>query len=73
MYSLDIVDNDVIDSAKKSMKRIYPEFSSFPIGISKDKKNVIFKCLFPDGTFFFRVDESSVSSAYRTADDADRF
>lgn len=73
MYDLNLLDENVIDSAKRSMKRIYPEFPSFPIGVSKDKKSVIFECLFPDGTFYFRVDESSVSSAYRTIDDADRF
>ena len=72
MYNLDYVDESVVDNAKKQFSRIYPEFFSFPIGISQDKKAVIMECEFPDGVFYFRVEDSSVSSSYNSKEDADR-
>lgn len=62
----------IIDECKKSFRRVYPEFTSIVLCASKDKCNVIIKCDFPDGTYYFSVDEKSVSSGYKSLDDADR-
>lgn len=72
MYDLDYIDEYVMEECKKQFNRIYPEFRGHPIGASQDRTSVIFECEFPDGTFFFRVTEDSVSSAYKSAEDADR-
>ena len=72
MYTLDFIDEFVLEHCNQQIKRIYPEFRAFPLGVSKDKKAVIYEIEFPDGTFYFRVDESSVSAAYRDRDAADR-
>ena len=72
MYNLDYIDESVVDNAKKQFSRIYPEFFSFPIGIGQDKKAVIMECEFPDGVFYFRVEDNSVSSSYNSKEDADR-
>lgn len=72
MYSLDFVDDYVLDRCKKQFSSVYPEFRGYPIGASSDKTCLIFSCSFPDGQFYFRVDERSVSSAYDSKEDADR-
>jgi len=72
MWDLDYMDEYVLEECKKSFKKIYPEFISRPLGVSQDKMSVIFECDFPDGTFYFRVTENSVSHSYRIKEDADR-
>ena len=71
MYSLDYVDETLIESCRKQFHRVYPEFQSHFLGASNDKQALIAKCFFPDGVFYFRVTGNSVSSAYETAQDAD--
>ena len=72
MYDLDYVDENTIESAKKSFLRIYPEFRPIPMGVSQDRTMIIFRCDFPDGTFYFRVDDRTVSQSYNSLEDADR-
>ena len=72
MYDLDYVDESVIDACKRSFNRVYPEFHAFPLGVAQNKQELIFECEFPDGVFWFRVNERSVSSAYKSKEDADR-
>ena len=42
------------------------------LGASQDKTCLIIQSDMPDGTFYFRVTENSVSSAYKSKEDADR-
>lgn len=72
MYNLDCVDETIVEACKKSFARVYPEFRPIILGVSQDKTCLIVECEFPDGTFYFRVSENSVSSSYNTAEDADR-
>lgn len=72
MYDLDYVDETIIEECKKSFKRVYPEFRPYLLGASRDRTCIIVECEMPDGTFYFRVTENSVSSSYNTAEDADR-
>lgn len=72
MYDLDFVDEYTIDGCKEQLKRVYPEFRSRLLGVSKDKTSLIAEIEFPDGTFYFRVTENSVSRAYKSREDADR-
>lgn len=72
MYGLEYADEHAIMEAKKAFARVYPEFRAYPIGISQDKRSIIMECEFPDGTFWFKVDEYTVSHAYNSKDAADR-
>lgn len=72
MWSLEYIDEYVIEECKKQFKKVYPEFRPHILGVSQDKTSVIAEVEFPDGTFYFRLTEDSVSAAYRTKDDADR-
>lgn len=72
MYSLDYVDEQLVEEAKKLFRRIYPELKPHVLGVSRDKTSIIIECEFPDGTFYFRVDDNSVSSSYNSMEDADR-
>ena len=72
MYDLDYVDETIIEACKKSFARVYPEFRPIMLGVSRDKTCLIAECEFPDGTFYFRVSQNSVSSSYNTKEDADR-
>lgn len=72
MYGIEYLDESVIDECKKSFRKIYPEFTPIVLGACQDRCNVLIQCDFPDGTFYFRVNESSVSAAYRSLEDADR-
>lgn len=72
MYEIEYLDESIIDECKKSFRRVYPEFTPIVLGASKDRRSVIIQCDFPDGTYYFRVDERSVSSGYKSLDDADR-
>lgn len=72
MYGLEFIDEIVIEQAKRQFLKVYPEYMPIVIGASQDKDHVIIKCHFPDGTFYFRVHYDSVSTAYRTLEDADR-
>lgn len=73
MYDLDYVDETIIEECKKSFKRVYPEFRPYFLGVNKDKTCLIATVDFPDGTFFFRVSEKSVSAAYNSVEDADKY
>lgn len=73
MYKLDYADEYFIEACTKRIKSIYPEFRPYFLGVSKDKTCLITAVDFPDGTFFFRVSENSVSSAYNSVEDADRY
>ena len=72
MYSKNYADESFITNCLKQFKRIYPEFRSRVIGISQDKLYCIIECDFPDGTFYFRVDERTISSSYDTKEEADK-
>lgn len=71
MYSLDNVDETLVESCKRQFHKIYPEFSSHILGATNDRQALIVECFFPDGTFYFRVTENSVSPAYNSLEDAD--
>lgn len=60
----------LIEDAKRMIKRVYPEFHSTYIGKSKSGDYLVFAIDFPDGFFYFCVDDRSVSSAYIDKDDA---
>ena len=72
MYDLSFIDEYVLEACKRTFSRIYPEFRYRVLGVTQDKQELIFECYFPDGTFYFRVNENSVSSSYNTRDEADR-
>jgi len=72
MYSLEYVDESMLDASRKQFTRVYPGFRARPLGASQDRKAVIIECEFPDGTYYFRVTEDSVSHAYTSQDAADR-
>lgn len=72
MYGIEYIDESIIEASKKSFRRVYPEFTPIPLGASQDRCYVLIQCDFPDGTFYFRVNENSVSSAYKSLEDADR-
>lgn len=72
MWSLDYIDETIVDACKKSFRKIYPEFMPIVLGASQDKTCLIIECDMPDGTFYFRVTENSVSAAYKSKEDADR-
>lgn len=66
------VDEIIVDKCEKSFLRVYPEFKPIFLGASQDKTCLIAKVDFSDGIFYFRVSEDSVSSAYRTKEEADK-
>lgn len=66
------VDEIIVDKCEKSFLRVYPEFKPIFLGASQDKTCLITKVDFSDGIFYFRVSEDSVSSAYRTKEEADK-
>lgn len=72
MYGIEYIDESIVEECKKSFRRVYPEFTPIVLGASKDRCNVIIQCDFPDGTYYFRVDEKSVSTGYKSLDEADR-
>lgn len=69
MYDLDFVDDEIIAACKKQFLSVYGEYPD--IIAAADKTCLIAKCNFPDGEFYFRVDENSVSEAFRTMKEAD--
>ncbi len=56
------------EEAKRLYRRIYPEFPGYIV--AKTKTSYIFETEFPDGTFYFRVYDSTVSHSYNTLEDA---
>ncbi len=72
MYGVEYLDESYIEQCEKMFRIIYREFKFRVIGASMDRMHVIIECEFPDGTFYFRVDENSVSQSYNTKEDADR-
>lgn len=66
----DYIDPDEITACRKQFKDVYGVYPSI-IGVSADKTCLIAKCDFPDGVFYFRVSENSVSEAFRTMREAD--
>lgn len=71
-YDLNYLDENIIEEAEAQFKRVYPEFFSHAIGSSNDRKYVIIECEFPDGIFWFKVNENTVSRAYSSKDEAAR-
>ncbi len=73
MWNLEeYVDETIVNKCEKMFLRVYPEFEPIFLGASQDKTCLIAKVNFPDGIFYFRVSDNSVSSAYKTKEDADR-
>lgn len=58
MYNLDYVDEQRVEEAMKLFRRIYPGLKSHALGVSKDKTSIIIECEFPDGIFYFNVDDN---------------
>lgn len=71
MWSLEYLDDNTIIEYRKRFVRLYPEFRSIVIGASQDRTCAIIECYMPDGKFYFRVDDKSVSQAYNNLDSAD--
>ena len=59
------VDEDLIADSMLMMQKIYPEYHSYLVDITNNRQYLVYACDFPDGTFYFRVNENSVSSAYK--------
>ena len=59
-----------IDEAKRSIRRIYPEFKACIIGESRSKEYLVFSIDFPDDRYYFCVNANTVSSAYKDLEDA---
>ena len=57
-------------TAIKMFNRIYPEFRGIIVAETND--GVISEAYFPDGIFYFKVTENTVSSSYDTLEDAKR-
>lgn len=73
MWNLEqYVDETIVDKCRKMFLKVYPEFKPIFLGASQDRTCLIAKVDFPDGVFYFRVFENSVSSAYRTEEEADK-
>lgn len=70
MYDIDFIDDSLIADCKEQFKSIYGMIPEI-IGAAADKTCVIAKCSFPDGDFYFRVTENSVSEAYLSPEEAD--
>lgn len=66
---------DICKQRETRFRHIYPESDVHIIDTmvfpNKDNKAII-QAAFPDGEFFFIVDEHSVSSSYNSLDDAKR-
>lgn len=66
-YDCKYLDESIQEEALKLFRRTYPpEFKSEVIGASDDKQDIIIRCLFPDGVYYFKVnlDLNSVSDGY---------
>lgn len=76
MWKIDLnqyISESILESCRKQCLRVYPEYPAHFLGVSQDKESLIAEITFPDGTFYFRVTENSVSSAYNTLDEADQY
>ena len=71
MYDMYYIDESIVEKCRKQFKQIYPEFLPKFLGASNDRKALIVECSFPDGIFYFRVTEDSVSHSYNTKEQAD--
>ena len=60
------------EDARKAFKRIYPEEYVRIMSLEQVDQHYILETLFPDGVFWFIVDECSVSNAYKSYADARR-
>ncbi len=73
MWNLEqYVDETIVDKCRKMFLKVYPEFEPIFLGASQDKTCLIAKADFPDGIFYFRVFENSISSAYKIKEEADK-
>lgn len=70
MYNIDFVDPAVIADCIKQFRHVYGSVPEI-IGAAADKTCVIAKFCFPDGVFYFRVNENSVSEAFNSPEEAD--
>lgn len=64
MWSLEYLDDSTKIEYRKRFVRLYSEFKSIVIGASQDRTCAIIECYMPDGKFYFRVDDKSVSQAH---------
>ena len=70
MYGIEYLDETIMEEAKKQFDRVYPEFPCEVLGANNNRDAVVVKCNFPDGTFYFKVTNNSVSHAYDTLEKA---
>ncbi len=61
-----------LDAVMKSFKQVYPERDIMIYHCNIFGEKAIVTAEFPDGTFYFVVTERSVSSAYRSFEDAQK-
>lgn len=59
-----------VQEAERTVKRVYPELHPVLIGETKSHDYLVFEIDFPDGTFYFQVNERTVSPAFTNLDDA---
>lgn len=72
MNGLEYIDEDLVTRCKQMFLMVYPEFTPVILGVSNDKKSLIARCEFPDGVFYFKVSEDSISRSFSSIDDAER-
>ena len=59
-----------IDEAKRSIRRVYPEYKSYIIDESRSKEYLVFAIDFPVDRYYFCVNDRVVSTAYKDIDEA---
>ncbi len=70
MITLAEINSTFIDDCYRRFHEVYPEFHPKFLGGSKDKSFVVAECTFPDGIYYFRLTDHSVSHAYNTKEQA---
>lgn len=65
--------NELKEEYRRLFKRIYPEPEITIVDILMLDHNCIMTVDFPDGIFYFIVDEKTVSNGYKNIDDAKRY
>lgn len=66
------MDNEMKSKYIRTFKRVYPEPEINIIDIKLFKNNCIMTVEFPDGIFYFVVDDNTISHSYKNFDDAKR-
>lgn len=70
MIALTQMNSTFVEDCYRRFHEVYPEFPPTFLGGSEDKSFVVAECTFPDGTFYFRVTDHSVSHSYNTKEQA---